>query len=85
MTIQYSKSFEKQFAKLSLKDKRQFIARQATFVQNQHDPILRVHALRGKYQGYYSLDIKGDMRALFMRNGSTIIIFGYVGSHSQLY
>ena len=85
LSIQYSKNFEKQFKKLPEKLKQQFIDRQSLFEQNQRDPILRLHALRGKYQGYYSIDITGDVRALFTRRGNTIVIFGFIGTHSQLY
>lgn len=85
MTLQYSKKFEKQFQKLSPRLKEQFYVRQALFEKNQRDPILRVHALNGKYQGYYSLDVTGDVRALFEKRGTTIVIFGFIGTHSQLY
>lgn len=85
LAIRYSKRFEKQFIKLSPKLKEQFLVRQALYERDQRDPVLRVHALNGKYQGYYSLDVTGDVRALFVKQGSTIVIFGFVGTHSQLY
>lgn len=85
MTIQYSKSFEKQFKKLNPKLKNKFYLRQRLFVINQNDPTLRAHALNGKYQGFYSIDITGDVRALYTKEGKTIVIFGFIGTHSQLY
>jgi addiction module RelE/StbE family toxin len=85
MTIKYSKNFSKQFAKLPQKLKSRFIERQRLFVTDRYSPILRMHSLSGKYQGYYSIDITGDYRALFEIEGNTIIIFGFIGSHSQLY
>jgi mRNA-degrading endonuclease YafQ of YafQ-DinJ toxin-antitoxin module len=85
MTIRYSKNFEKQFKKLPAKIKEKFYVRQALFETNQQNPILRVHALNGTCQGFYSMDITGDVRALFTKNGTTIVIFGFIGTHSKLY
>ncbi len=85
LAIRYSKKFEKQFKKLSPRVKEQFIERQALYETDSYNPLLRVHPLSGKYQGYYSLDVNGDVRALFERQGSTLIIFGFIGTHSQLY
>lgn len=85
LSIRYSRKFEKQFKKLSPKLKEQFYIRQFQYECDQRDPILRVHALNGKYQGYFSLDVTGDVRALFEKQGTTIVIFGFIGTHSQFY
>lgn len=83
--FQYSKRFEKQFKKLAPKVKEHFISRQALYEIDSRNPLLRVHALNGKYLGYYSLDVNGDVRALFEKRGTTIVIFGFIGTHAQLY
>jgi mRNA-degrading endonuclease YafQ of YafQ-DinJ toxin-antitoxin module len=85
MTIRYSKHFEKQFKKLAPMLKEKYYERQAIFIDDQRNPILRVHALCGTYQGFYSIDITGDVRALFTKSGTTIVIFGFIGTHAQLY
>ena len=49
------------------------------------DPKLKVHPLKGKYAGYWSMSISGDIRALYVSEGETIVIFALIGTHSQLY
>lgn len=85
MIIQTTKGFDRQYAKLALKQKLRFKDRLAVFVVNQFDPELRNHALKGKYLGYRSIDIAGDLRAMYTVKGDQIIIFGFIGSHAQLY
>jgi addiction module RelE/StbE family toxin len=85
MIIQATKSFDKQYAKLSPKIKGRFKDRIALFRKNPFDADLRNHALKGKYLGYRSIDITGDVRALYTVKGNTIIILGFIGTHSQLY
>lgn len=83
--IVFSKSFEKQFKTLPEKTKARFYARLQLFEQNPLDPILGNHSLKGKYLGYRSIDIRGDLRALYTQQGDQIIIFAFIGTHSQLY
>lgn len=85
MTIQTTKSFDKQYAKLSSKVKEHFKDRLTLFRENPFDTALRNHALKGKYLGYRSIDITGDVRALYTVKGNTVILFGFIGTHSQLY
>ena len=85
MIIQTTKSFDKQFTKLSPKNKQQFKGRVEIFRRNPFDPTLRNHALKGKYLGYRSIDVAGDLRALYTFRGNTVIILGFIGTHSQLY
>lgn len=85
MIIQTTKGFDKQYAKLAKNTKLRFKERLVIFRENPFDPELRNHALKGKFLGYRSIDITGDIRALYTAKGNTIIIFGFIGTHSQLY
>ncbi len=85
MQIDYTKRFKKQFSKLQLTQKNQFNNRVQLFIKNQADPILRVHPLKGRFAGYYSMNISGDLRALFYKEGEELVIFALIGTHSQLY
>ena len=85
MVIETTKAFDKQYAKLNLKIKISFKRRVTLFKANPFDVSLRNHALKGKYLGYRSIDITGDVRALYTTQGDTIILFGFIGTHSQLY
>lgn len=85
MVIKTTGAFDKQYAKLNLKVKISFKRRVTLFKANPFDVSLRNHALKGKYLGCRSIDITGDVRALYTTQGDTIIIFGFIGTHSQLY
>jgi addiction module RelE/StbE family toxin len=55
------------------------------FEDNPYNPQLANHGLKGKYLGYRSISIGSDLRALYTIRGDTIILFAFIGSHSQLY
>jgi addiction module RelE/StbE family toxin len=85
MTIQYLPKFKKQYQKLLLKLQLQFDERLRLFLVDPTAPQLRVHPLRGNYAGYWSMNVNGDLRALYRKNGDDIIIFALIGTHSELY
>jgi len=85
MIIRTTKGFDKQYAKLASKTKLKFKSQLTIFVADPFDPTLRNHALKGKYLGYRSIDVTGDVRALYTIKENSVIIFGFIGSHSQLY
>ena len=85
MTIQYTPKFKKQYKKLPQKFQHQFDERLKLFVTDPTNPMLRVHPLKGLYRGYWSMNISGDLRAIYLKKGDEIIIFALIGTHSQLY
>lgn len=85
MIVKYEKSFKKQFKKLPLKLQDQFADRLELYLIDPLAQQLRVHPLRGKFVGYWSMNISGDFRALYRKDGDTITIFALIGTHSQLY
>lgn len=84
MIIKFHKDFEKQYQKLREKLKIRFKQRRDLFLQNEFHPVLNNHALKGKYLGFRSINITGDLRVIFKREG-TDIIFVTIDSHSNLY
>ena len=85
MTIQYMPKFKKQYKKLPKKFQLQFDERVHLFELDPINPKLRIHPLKGKFAGYWSMDVSGDLRALYINRGEELIIFGIIGTHSQLY
>jgi len=85
MVIETTKAFDKQYAKLNKKIKISFKKRVELFKANPFDKSLRNHSLKGKYLGFRSINITGDVRTLYTTQGDTIILFGFIGTHSQLY
>ncbi|MCA9348232.1 type II toxin-antitoxin system RelE/ParE family toxin [Candidatus Saccharibacteria bacterium] len=83
--IRYLPKFKKQYKKLPLQIQKQFDDRLRIFLADPTAPMLRVHPLRGDYKGYWSMNVSGDIRALYLIQGEDIIIFALIGSHSKLY
>ncbi len=83
--IEFTKSFTKQFKKLRNNQQERFYERLELFKKNPQDRVLRDHALNGKYKGYRSIDVEGDLRALYYVKGDVIVVFAIIGTHSQLY
>jgi addiction module RelE/StbE family toxin len=85
MTIQYLPKFKKQYKKLPEKFQLQFDERLRLFLADPTSPKLRVHPLKGEFAGYWSMNVNGDIRALYLLQGDTMVIFALIGSHSELY
>ena len=85
MQLRYLRKFKKQYQKLPKKMQAAFDERLRLFLSNPTDPRLRLHPLKGTFAGYWSINITGDLRALFYREGQDIVIFALIGTHSELY
>jgi len=85
MIIKYEKNFKKQYKKLPEKIKTQFSTRLKLFLKDQKVPQLKVHPLKGKFAGYWSMSVSGDIRAIYKVQNKEIIIFALIGTHSKLY
>ena len=84
MTIRYGKTFKKRYKLLPAKIRTRIDDRLRLFAENPRDPRLRLHPLKGELAGYYSINVSGDLRAVFKKDGAAIL-FTLVGTHSQLY
>lgn len=85
MRTEYHKNFKKSFSKLSAKTQDEFRRRMELFAIDQFDRQLNNHPLKGKYAGYRSINIGGDLRAAYKRINSEIYFFVEIGTHSGLY
>lgn len=84
MNIYLQKNFVRGYKKLNKNQKTKFKERRNLFIQDEFNPILNNHALTGKYKGYRSINITGDLRVVFKRENDEAI-FVAVDSHSNLY
>ena len=84
MTINFHKDFTKSFKKLRSKTKKKFQDRLILFEKDEFNPVLNSHALKGSYQGYRSVNVTGDIRAIYRKNAQDVI-FVEIGAHSRLY
>ena len=55
------------------------------FVADQADYRLNSHPLVREWAGYRSIDITGDIRAIYKKEAERVVRFVAIGSHSQLY
>ena len=85
MQISSSRNFDKQFRKLPKKVRDQFAKRLSLFQTAPGHPQLNLHKLSGKYDELWSINITGDVRAVFDKNNPNIILFVAIGAHSELY
>ncbi len=84
MQISYSRHFIKYAKRLNPELRKKIQSRINIFSKNPLDPVLRNHALKSKYKDYRSIDITGDIRALYLQRENEVI-FDVIGTHSQLY
>ena len=85
MEIRYSTQFKKQYKKLTKRTRLRFQERFVIFLEDQNSPQLHVHKLSGKYDGLWSINVTGNIRAIFDAHYKDIVIFVAIGSHSKLY
>lgn len=84
MRIKLHKKFEKDYKKLTSNEKKKFKERRDLFLQDEFNPILNNHALKGNYLGYRSINVTGDLRVIYRRE-EDLAVFVTVKSHSNLY
>lgn len=84
MIINYHKDFLKDFKKLPKKIKEKFKERQLLFERDEFNPVLNNHALKGRWLGYRSMNVTGDIRAIFKRDAESAL-FVAIDKHSNLY
>ena len=85
MKIRFHKNFDKQYKKLKPTQKKQVKERLALFINNPYHPLLANHPLKGRYKSYRSINITGDLRAVYKFISSQECIFVVIGTHSNLY
>jgi len=85
LKIKYTKRFRKQYSRLSPKVREQFIKRQRLWLTDPYNTQLHLHMLTGEYAGLYSINITRDIRALYEKIDDAYVVYGFIGTHSQLY
>ena len=85
MKIRFHKNFEKQYQKLNRKQKKKVEERLVLFLENPFYSVLDNHPLKGKHTGYRSINITGDLRAIYKFVSEQECIFVAIDTHSNLY
>ena len=85
MKIRFHKNFDKQYKRLKQEQKKRVKERLALFLESPFHPILGNHPLKGKYKGYRSINITGDLRAIYKFINEQECIFVTIDTHSNLF
>ncbi len=85
MSISYHQHFIKAYKKLSQKLQQVTDDKIRIFRREPSQRELNNHKLHGKWEGYRSINITGDYRAIFCISEDQHVIFSLVGTHHQLY
>ncbi len=65
MQIFYSRTFEKQYRKLSSSIKLIAEEKEKIFRTNPFDPVLKTHKLHGKFANFYAFSLNNKYRIIF--------------------
>jgi addiction module RelE/StbE family toxin len=85
MKISFHKNFNKQFNELPAKIKTKVKDRIKLFMIDPFDRQLNNHPLKGIYFNYRSINIGGDLRAIYKYLDDSECVFVALGTHNQLY
>lgn len=58
------------------------------FCRRPNEPLLRNHQLQREWSGFWSININGDIRAIYtekVEEGTKIAYFITIGTHKELY
>ncbi|MFA6554372.1 MAG: type II toxin-antitoxin system YafQ family toxin [Candidatus Paceibacterota bacterium] len=78
------KNFEKSYPRQNIEVKKAFIERRNLLLIDQQHHLLNNHSLQGKWVRHRSINITGNIRAVYKMEGF-FAIFIEIGTHSQLY
>ncbi len=85
MKVTLHRNFERQLENFPKKLQDKFDERLQLWLDDPSDSRLRIHLLKGKYAGYWSMNVTGDVRALYYYEGDVAVVFALIGTHSSLY
>ncbi|MBI5798722.1 MAG: type II toxin-antitoxin system mRNA interferase toxin, RelE/StbE family [Candidatus Yonathbacteria bacterium] len=83
--IIYHRNFKKMLRKLPPAVQEKFYKCLVVFLKNPHHVILGNHSLSGEWSACRSINITGDIRAVYKERENEVIQFVAIGSHSELY
>lgn len=85
MKIKLHKKFTKKFSKLNKKERSKCKNKLNLFLDDPFHKRLNNHALQGKYKGLRSINISGNLRAIYEMTNNNTVFFIDLGTHSNLY
>jgi addiction module RelE/StbE family toxin len=80
--IHYNTQFEDQFLALPKIIQKKACKKEKLFRENPFHPSLRLHKLKGKLEGLWSISIDMKYRIIFKSLEDNVILFISIGMHS---
>lgn len=80
-----SRTFDRQYKKLSRNLQEKMWQRLALLVAEESNPLLNNHKLGPPYETFRSINITGDFRLIYKKIDSATYYLRAVGTHHQLY
>ena len=77
MIFRRTNTFKRQYKKLSKKLQQTFDDRFLLWLEEPTNSKLMAHPLKGEFKGYWSINITGDLRALYYFQGEEIVVFAF--------
>ncbi|OGG12624.1 hypothetical protein A2875_05435 [Candidatus Gottesmanbacteria bacterium RIFCSPHIGHO2_01_FULL_46_14] len=88
MIVKYSPSFLHTTKKIDVRIRKSLKQKLEIFYKNPNDSVLKNHVLRDAYEGYRSINITADWRAIYKEvqiGEDTVAYFVALGTHKQLH
>ncbi len=85
MNVKLGPDFFKQLKSINIKIRKSFKEKILIFAKNPYDLNLNNHELKREYEGYRSIDITADYRAIYEEIDTNTAYFFLIGIHKQLY
>lgn len=88
MTVKYSPGFFKKLKNVDVRVRKSVKEKMLLFSKNPHEPQLNNHSLKREYEGYRSINITADYRALYrekQEGDEKVAYFVLLGTHDKLY
>lgn len=80
--IHYNEDFERQFLGLPKFVQRKACGKEKLFRENPFHPSLRLHKLKGKLSGLWSVSVDMKYRIIFKPLDNGVILFVSIGMHA---
>jgi addiction module RelE/StbE family toxin len=84
MEFIYTKKFAKELSRFPKEIKNKTRERLTILSVNENDITLNNHKLNPPWEGYRSINVTGDIRIIYKKNGVFCVLYR-IGTHPQLY
>jgi addiction module RelE/StbE family toxin len=88
MIARYAPQFLQELKKLNIRIRKSFKERILIFQKDPNKSQLNNHQLREPYEGFRSIDVTNDYRALYtekLEGDEIVAYFEVIGTHKELY